>query len=316
MPVELKKLIVDIGDRIDTSPYCPDHWHSVVVKDERVQVDLTPGCGNKKRLIYVFRNKEDGKLLIGQTDTTARKRLYSYHTTFNTKRSEGKKLFPAAVRKNPDKFEWAVLKELKSDESLDNWERAFIIALKTIAHGYNQNLGGGGGTCVPKKEVKSDAENKAPESPVKKAEELLENSRIYDFYKDKEGFFHADWSPTAKKVGSKIYGILLKRDFIYIGKTDQELRKRSYQHFSNSRSDTEKKDLPLYSEMAKSDEGKVLLVENDVNSPERKEGKVRKAFEDAGYKVANVAGTGGGGASKIRRVLFPTEGGATLSQKT
>lgn len=306
MPLELKKLIDDIGDRVDTSRYCPDHWHDVVIKNERVQVDLTPGCGGKKRLIYVFRNKEDGKLLIGQTDTTARKRLYSYNWSFNTDRSEGKKMFPAAVRKNPEKFEWAVLKELKSDESLDGWEKAFIVALNTIEHGYNQNLGGGGGTSVPKKEdKKSEPENKAPDSPVKKAEELLENSRMYDFYRDKEGFYHADWSPTAKKIGSKIYGILLENDYIYIGKTDQELRKRSYQHFANARSETEKKDLPLYAKMAKADKGKVLLLDKDVNSPERKEGKAAKSFEDAGYTLLNVAGTGGGGASKARKVLFP-----------
>ena len=310
---ELKKLIDDIGNRLDSSRYCPDHWHNVVIKDKRVKVDLTPGCGGKSRLIYVFRNKENGNLLIGKTDTTARKRLNSYHWTFNTARSEGQKLFPSAVRKNPENFEWAILKECKIDEDLEDWEVAFIVALNTIAKGYNQIIGSGGGTTVPKK-AKFENETTPPPSPVKSAADLIAQSRIYDFYKDDDGFFHADWTPTAKRVSSKIYGILLEDNFIYTGKSDQELRKRSYQHFSNSRSQNEKADLPLYQELAKAIAGTVLLIEDDVKSPERKEGVIRQAFEDAGYKIGNVAGTGGGPASKARKRLFraPEEGDDTF----
>lgn len=302
--LDLKILIDEIGDRLDSScRYYPDHWHDVVVEDKRVRVDLSPGCASKSRLIYVFRNKVDGNLLIGKTDTTARKRLHSYNWSFNTTRSEGKKKFPAAVRQNPENFEWAILKECKADEDLEDWEAAFIIALNTIVFGYNQNTGKGGGTTVPKKLKGEEGEKKSPPSPVKTASELIAESRIYEFTKDSEGFFHANWSPTAKKVSSKVYAILLK-DFVYTGKSDQELRKRASQHFSNSRATNEKAELPLYKELANAEEGKILLVENNVRSPERKEEKVRQAFADAGFKIGNVAGTGGGGASKARKRLF------------
>lgn len=304
--LDLKTLIIDIGDRLDSSRYCPDHWHDVVLKKGRIKVDVTPGCGKKTRVIYVFRNKEDGYLLVGKTDTLARERLNKYAWTFNTNRSEGQKRFPTAVRNNPKKFEWAILYECKRDDDLELWEVAFIIALNTIAKGYNQQLGSGS-SAVPKAKkskikdgIPVPAAATPPPSPVKTAAELIAQSRIYDFYKDEEGFFRADWTPNAKKVGSKIYGILLEDDLIYTGKSDQELRKRVYKHFADSRSTTEKADLPLYQALAKAKEGAVLLIENNVNSPERKEGVIRKAFEDAGYRIANVAGTGGGGAGKGR----------------
>lgn len=305
MPVGLKKLIEDIGDRIDTSRYCPDHWHDVEKDGDRIRVAVTPGCAKKSNLVYVFRNKESGHLLIGKTDTLARERLNKYTYTFNTARSEGKKLFPKAVRKEPEKYEWAILKELEGDEDLDDWENAFIIALNTLVpNGFNQVLGRGGGHAVPKKK-KTEKGASDPQTPIKSVAEMISQARIYDFYKDGEGYFHADWSPTAKAIGSKIYGVLLEDNVVYIGKTDQQLRKRSYQHFSNSRSDTEKKDLPLYQKLAEAVEGAVALFEKDIDSPERKEGKIRKAFEDEGYTVVNVAPSGGGpsGASRTKRKL-------------
>ncbi|MCB1113404.1 MAG: GIY-YIG nuclease family protein [Chlamydiia bacterium] len=45
---------------------------------------MTPGGGAKKRVIYVFRNKRTGELLIGKTAQTVQRRISQYNSAFNT----------------------------------------------------------------------------------------------------------------------------------------------------------------------------------------------------------------------------------------
>lgn len=320
MPKEISanvnKLIELIGSDIEKSPYKPDHWHDVI-KDEndKVRVAWTPGCGNKARLIYVFRNKEDNHLLIGKTGQMAKERLYGYHSDFSREIDDEDDLynFPKEVRDNPKNFQWAILTLVDEKEELDDWETAFVIAFRTlIPNGYNKTTGSNGSECVPKKPI-------GPDTPTKHIDELLDKAHIYEFYQDDEGFFHCDMgSPTAKKESSKVYAIMLEKKMVYSGKTDQALSKRFYGHFHNARkADPEDERGGIYPELKKAKKGKVALLHPDTNSPERHEKKVDRLFQEAGYQPLNVAKPGGGGASKKRkqwaaekaakvaRVLFP-----------
>lgn len=296
------KLIAKVGKCVDTSPYRPDHWHQVVVHEGRTIVDLTPKCANKENLIYIFRNKVSGKLYIGKTETKAKQRIYSYNWTFNTDRSEGKKEFPSEVRANPDNFEWAILKELKEAENLDDWETAFIVAFKSHINGYNKNSGGGGGSTI-----KSHGEvGEAPSTPTKSTKELLEKARIYEFHKDDEGYYNVQFTPTAKKVGSKVYGILMGKS-VYVGKSDSFV-KRIHTHFSKARQKLDENEkLPLYQRLSKTCKARIALFQDDTPYPEHYERKTKRLFEQEGFEILNVAPPGGGPAqSKKRRVKPPS----------
>lgn len=298
-----KELVSKIGNSLENCRFQPDHWHPVKKSDVngRVYVDLTPNCASKENLIYVFRNKQNGKLLIGKTATTAKQRLSSYNWTFNTHRTEGKKPFPSEVRDHPERFEWGIIRLLASeDEDLDEWETAFIIAFKAHIFGYNQNTGGGGGATV-----KSRGEvGEAPQTPTKDVEGLLKKARVYEFHKDENGYYNVQFTPTAKKVGSKVYGIMMGKS-VYVGKSDSFV-KRMRNHFSRAREQgTEKANLPLYKRLKNTSVARVLLFQDDTDHPEHYEGKTKRLFKEEGYEILNVAGTGGGPAASKRQKKNP-----------
>ena len=119
-----------IAQVIKSQNFEPKKWYPVSNEQGRISTLLTPDGGAKKRVIYVFRNKKTGELLIGKTAQTVQRRISQYNSAFNhPERDYGKGLFPSRVRLSPKDFEFGILYELKTHDNLEWWEKALIITL-------------------------------------------------------------------------------------------------------------------------------------------------------------------------------------------
>jgi hypothetical protein len=164
----------------------------------KITLNLPSSLHEVGRLIYVFRNRETGCLLIGKTAGSLNKRSSGYLTRFNELGSEdkvkkkGTKAFLKDVKQNPEQFEVGILHVLKPEEDLDLFESLFIKYKGQISPLYNENGGGGGGSAhseenattyvIPKEEV-------APFTPVK----------YYSYGRNDEGDIRPQFTPGFKK---------------------------------------------------------------------------------------------------------------------
>jgi len=92
-------------------------------------------------IIYIARNKINGKCYVGQTHRTVHRRLNEHYRDMRKYHA-----FDLAVRKyGLSEFDIITVNNVPS-ELLDQWESFFIQTLNTLApHGYNLTTGGNGG---------------------------------------------------------------------------------------------------------------------------------------------------------------------------
>lgn len=94
-------------------------------------------------LIYKAENKTNGKMYIGQTVKSLKKRKRNH---INTAKRKKNGYFHSAIRKyGPDNFDWEILHDNITDiEFLNRLEIFYIKKYNTFGKGYNLTEGGGG----------------------------------------------------------------------------------------------------------------------------------------------------------------------------
>ena len=130
--------------------------------------------GPKSMIVYLIRNKVNGKGYVGATQRTAEER-WRAHRYESHGRALCRHLHSAMKEFGEDAFEISVLASVETLEELYKTERKFIVELGTLApEGYNLNLGGGGGKgmCAESRARIADA-HRIYRAPSKTPEEAL-----------------------------------------------------------------------------------------------------------------------------------------------
>jgi group I intron endonuclease len=110
-------------------------------------------------VVYLARNRINGKGYVGQTTQPPERRFCQHRTRLEWSRC--KALAAAIAKYGPNAFEFVVLCEAADRSSLDAAEVAFILSLGTVAPaGYNLRAGGLTGTHAPDTRQKISAGNK------------------------------------------------------------------------------------------------------------------------------------------------------------
>ncbi|MCE2983666.1 MAG: hypothetical protein LW832_08890 [Parachlamydia sp.] len=241
-PLKKRKFIADVKRKVDFFLHGkefyieqqPANWYPLEKINGKIKISLPKEVKTKANLIYIFRNKETGQLLIGKTGTTFAKRLGNYMNAFNNKSkdfSEGG--FVQDVQKNPTLFEVGMLYPLQAGEDLNEMEENFIDCLSLEKPLYNQRKGGAGGLA------------RTEELPTEYAvpKQNLSPSKYYPC-REVNGKIRPDFSPTFHRTVSQVeaskkdpsQGCLyvfknVKTNEKYIGATTQENKvNRLFQH--------------------------------------------------------------------------------------
>lgn len=284
---------------ISSHDYTPSKWYPVSDSSGKIKVNVTPRGAAKQRIIYIFRNKETGQVLIGKTSQTAAKRLAQYQTTFNhPERDYGKGMFPTAVRKNPNAFEFGILYEPKVFENLDEWEKMLIIAYDSIKKGFNQNTGKGGGTAA-------SSPSRAPASP---GEVYATPKKYYRLDLNTAGQAVLNLTPTARKARNVVYVFKkIAGDGVYIGMTN-DFTRRAQEHVRASRhAATDRGELPLPASIRRNPsnfKAGILARGGDLQQIERK--MIAEAAKTGRVYNQNAGGGGSLASSRppVNRKLF------------
>lgn len=123
----------------------PVKYFPVQVKDQKIQIPLSPSTRKLENVVYVFKNVETDQRLVGTTGQKVHKRLSHYIYAFNHQNTViGKRLLPTAVRARPHHFVFGILKKVEDRKRIFYEEQRYIYLLKQISPLFNQNRGGGG----------------------------------------------------------------------------------------------------------------------------------------------------------------------------
>jgi group I intron endonuclease len=228
----------------------PQKTYPLTSKGGKVKIMLTPNVKKLERVIYMFRNKINGKVLIGKTESTIAKRTSAYVSSFNNPNTQkGKLALPKDVRKNPNNFEFGCLCNAPDDVDLDALETRYIDMKKELQSCYNVRRGGGGG----------HARNKRTKATVAKTKKVLAEIQNTFTSPEKKPVVKTKKGPTVlltpktKKSANVIY--VFKNNVTeqrYVGKTIRELRKRVSEHMHYARhTDKEESKKELYKDLRK-----------------------------------------------------------------
>lgn len=228
----------------------PKKKHQVQADENgKISLPLSPNTKKESRVIYMFRKKSDGKVLIGKTEQACGKRASSYVSAFNNAEKDyGKLPLPRAVRENPNDFEFGVLCKAPEGVDLSELEDAYIEMKKRVSEVFNQRKGGGGAKVT------------AASPKTKKKSEKVAKNILKDLISPEKkpivasgAGFKALLSPNTKKSEKVIYvfknNVTGKR---YVGRTFRQLSKRVSEHLhfaKNKKRDASKK--PLYQDIRK-----------------------------------------------------------------
>ncbi len=132
----------------------PSLWMPIKKNDRNnFTVDMPKDISRQSKLIYIFKNFRDNKVLIGKTGGELRKRINSHLTIINqyqagdvSKETE----FVRDLSARCKDFALGILYQLKSDEDINLCEDTAVKAKIKFHLLYNQKSGGGGG--IPRSE--------------------------------------------------------------------------------------------------------------------------------------------------------------------
>lgn len=195
LAIQNKVVVKESFDQIEAKNLEPKEWYSFYLNENgEVSIKLPKDIANEKNVIYVFKYKVDGKLLIGKTHQQLSKRLNKY--LFNIKYSNKKSsFFYQDIKSNPDMFSFGILYKLKPEENIDQVERACIIQKRNVVELYNENDGGGGGVAHS---VHAASRVLIPDP--KKMPKILTPRKYYPVEKDEEtGRIRVKFSPGLYK---------------------------------------------------------------------------------------------------------------------
>lgn len=218
----------------------PEEWYNLSRKSGKFKAHFPDHLINeKKRIIYIFKNTVNDKILIGKTASGLKHRFSTYQAEFskylNTiktkkKKETGRQKFLRDMTSKPGKFVLGILHHLKETEDLDDFEKNFIKYKSRKWKLYNDNAGGGGGSSHQEEIQHIYAVNQSqPITPQK----------YYPYAKDDEGNIRVQLTPSIKdkmrilrekNVQIVIYAIKnLQTDQRYIGVTN-DFRRRAREH--------------------------------------------------------------------------------------
>ncbi len=198
---------------------------------------LTPTAAKARRVIYTIVNTKTEQRYVGKTEQELRDRLNAHHFGIaHPEKKIGQKPLYKEIRENPQDFQIGILLQVEPDEDIIATEAALIEEKKAYDEGYNATRGGGA--------------QKTGSGIATIPEAGITPKKYYPLHK---GTLKFDFSPTAKKTKKVIYVIYdQKTDKRYVGKTEQELRKRFNSHHSKLfHMEVEDEDFNLYQEMRK-----------------------------------------------------------------
>ncbi|MBA2369039.1 MAG: hypothetical protein H0V82_08470 [Candidatus Protochlamydia sp.] len=194
----------------------PEHWIPITInKAKKIEFTIPKELASIKNIIYIFRNKKNGRLLIGKTETKYSQRMSSYKTAFNSDLTKiPKKItdknFVTAVKENPTHFELGILYALKTGDVLNQMETNFINFKLAGGHSlYNQRKGGAGGRSRTEEQETTYAIPKdGPFSPKK----------YYPFHENEEGKIRLLLSPGFYKNVNELKNSRIDEDqgFLYV----------------------------------------------------------------------------------------------------
>lgn len=177
----------------------PKEWYQLRRNKRAVIQAVLPSSVKKvKNLIYIFRNREKKRYLIGKTGGLLSKRIAGYIAKFNAPESEKKvkaamsKAFLIDVKQHPEHFDIGILYVLKPGEDLDFFETRFVKYKRTLHELYNVREGGGGGMVHSEEAPTTYAIIKPKVSP-------FTPQKYYPFRKDKRGCIRPQFSPGFHK---------------------------------------------------------------------------------------------------------------------
>ena len=95
-------------------------------------------------IIYLARNKVNGKAYVGKTERSLEKRWHEHQQSA----AKGSRLvFHCAIRKyGAESFDLRIIEESTTKEGLDELEKTWIAEFGTFGNGYNMTPGGDGGS--------------------------------------------------------------------------------------------------------------------------------------------------------------------------
>ncbi len=205
--------------RPSTNPLSPSKWtpaknysfEVVTLRGkEYIKVLLTPSFKQYKGKPVIYRFKIGDKRYIGATASDVEKRAAGHRSDANQARrgeTEYSKI-AQALAKNPEKFQFGVIKVSDSIESLDKDETTAIKVQNSVITGFNTNSGGGGGTVQrlngekPKKLTQRQIENIED-----KLEKNFEDITWRKFFINKKGRIDDKLTKAERKLEDVIYVI-------------------------------------------------------------------------------------------------------------
>jgi hypothetical protein len=196
---------------------------------------VTPTTAKTSRVIYVILNKKTEERYVGKTEQELRERLYSHNFGIaHPEKQIGQKKLYEDIRENPEDFQIGILCRVEDEKDIIEVEKKLIAAKGSYDNGYNLTRGGGA------KKTGSGIADLPDEIPTPK--------KYYRFDKDKMKF---QFSPSAAKTKNVVYVIYDQlTEKRYVGKTEQELRKRFHSHhFYIAHPEAEDSDFMLYKAM-------------------------------------------------------------------
>lgn len=94
-------------------------------------------------VIYVIKNEKNGKMYVGATTTSIKKRWRYHCNDINDKRCRDRKLYSALREYGKENFSISKIETVRDDKRYER-EKYWIKELDTYRNGYNETLGGKG----------------------------------------------------------------------------------------------------------------------------------------------------------------------------
>lgn len=272
-----------------------------------IRLALTPrgkkALQEEQTVLYRFRRNGQEQRLIGTSDQPDG-RVSAYISDFNHPDASGSQL-ARDVHEHPEQYNFGIIRSLPRDEDPKEAETEAIVAQDSIARGYNQRKGGGGGRARP-----SQACSLTRSEIVVLIRKMYRSPEKHSLTRSATGRFTSSFVPRdQRKIRNVVYEYLFdptgsKGDRTHdVGYTTTKLEARVWAHttYLNDPESKGSRTIPLYNEVRRNPDIVSFRV-FDVEALTRRgipvwelEGAFMQYFLERGEQVLN-AGAGGKGS--------------------
>jgi hypothetical protein len=316
-------------DGATPDPFTPVKRYSFIRSSEGIKILTTPTAGRrllKERILYSFKrraqkNKADkesvAQRLIGFTEQGSGR--VSYYLWGCNHPKEDRSTFSQEVNEHPEDFSFGIIRTLKDDEDSSQAETEAILAKESIRHGYNTNLGGGGGRSHKAEDRKCPYTIHNIVSMIKEDYQSPESKPLHRVIKKHNGARKEVLAPVLSKEDKKAQNIVYeflfdptgeKKDRIHHpGYTTTTLGERVSKHMTcvNNPESKGGRTISLYREIRAHPEW-VKIRRFNVDALVKKgipvtilETAFMQFFHERGEKVRNLGSGGKGSVAQCKR---------------